>query len=105
MFTSSSIRADTNYQAVLGSAIYAYGLLSNKEGNSPTGTSQFKFFIDNEVHGQFDHIPDGTSGFTYNALLCSIDKLPHGFHEFKINNGVSGGIDSLLLFDYLVYTT
>lgn len=85
-----------------GSAIYAYGLLSNKQGDSPTGTSQLHFAVDNQDYGHFDHIPDGTAGFTYNALLFSADTLPYGLHEFVIQNGVSGGVDSLLLFDYLV---
>lgn len=90
---------------IVGSAIYAYGLLCHHQGTNPACTSQLRFYIDNQLYGSFEYVPDGTAGFTYNTLLFSVDTLPHGPHEFVIQNGVDNKEISLLLFDYLIYTT
>lgn len=41
----------------------------------------------------------------YNVLLFSVDNLTHASRHLVFENGYIGGPTSLLLFDYLVYTT
>lgn len=85
--------------------MYVYGLLSHKKGSSPTGNSHIVFHVDDNVTSNFTFKPDGVGDYTYNALLFSVDNLTHTPHRLVFDNGWHKGPTSLLLFDYLIYTT
>lgn len=81
-----------------------YGILSNAN-DGPSGNADQKFFIDNRPVGTFQHTPDGTGSFVYSALLYSNSSLQYGPHTLIIQNGQQGDLSSLLMLDYLVYST
>ena len=89
-----------------GSAIYAYGVLSSRADQS----THLLFYLDNEPAGNFtytgpDTDPSGVS-YTYDALFYSNTSLRLGEHAFELQNGEGdGGATSLILFDYLIYTS
>ena len=88
----------------IGSAIYVYGILSNAN-DDPSGNADQKFFIDERLVGTFKHTPDGTGSFVYNALLYADSSLSNGPHTLMIQNGQQGDLSSLMMLDYLVYST
>ena len=80
-----------------------YNILSN--GNNPSGASDQTFTVDGHNVSTFKHTPSGDGSFVYNALLYANTSLAHGQHTIKMQNGQSKDLSSLILFDYLVYTT
>lgn len=86
-----------------GSAIYVFGILSNAI-NGPSGNADQLFFVDGQHAGTFTHTPTGDNSFVYNASLFSMN-LQDGQHTLSIQNGQPSDLSSLILLDYLVYTT
>lgn len=87
-----------------GSAFYVFGIQS-QSFSSPTSTADLSFFIDGVLSGTYTYAPPGDAGeYTYNILLWSSSSIPPGPHTFTVQNGQPGGIASLILFDYAVYT-
>lgn len=80
-----------------------YGILSNAN-NDPSGNSDQVFFVDGQKAGTFQHNPSGDGSFVYNALLYANTTLSDGQHTIQVQNGQSGDLSSLILFDYLVFT-
>ena len=85
-----------------GTAVYAFTLLANKIIWTTTFTN-VTFHIDGEDSGIFTHWPDNTTNILYNVSMFSRTGLPNKAHQFEIRMG--GETDSLLLFDYVVYTS
>ncbi|KAI1790962.1 hypothetical protein LXA43DRAFT_1013838 [Ganoderma leucocontextum] len=85
-----------------GSAVYVFNMIANRHGTTSTET-HITFFIDDENVGQYDHTPNDTSDFQYQVPVYTNSTLPYGEHSLKI---VADGTQlSLVLFDYVVYTT
>jgi hypothetical protein len=80
--------------------VYAYCILDHN--SSYTTVTHLTFSIDGIQVGTFEHTPDGSNTFTYNALVYMNTSIPSGQHTFVIHNPTT--IDSLILFDYVVYT-
>lgn len=80
-----------------------YGIQSDSK--STPSTADVFFFIDEKLYGTYTYTPGGTSNFTYDVLLFSVDSIPPKIHALRIENGRQNGGVSLLLLDYLVYTT
>ncbi|KAF9448665.1 hypothetical protein P691DRAFT_32509 [Macrolepiota fuliginosa MF-IS2] len=87
-----------------GTAIYVYTILANTK-TSPTGDSDMTFYLDGDVVGTFVKNAPGTPGFIYNVCVYANDSLPSGEHFLQIQNGHTDGNKTLLLLDYLVYST
>ncbi|KAJ3542875.1 hypothetical protein NM688_g5927 [Phlebia brevispora] len=90
-----------------GSAIYVYGIQCHTL-DFPQCTADIEFYIDGQLMPQtYTFTPDnpGTNTYTYNVLLYGNDALPTGPHSIVIQNGVQGVSSSIILLDYLVYTT
>lgn len=81
-----------------------YGVLSHSAVD-PVSSADILFFIDDDSVGTFSMQPDGQPTYTYNYLLYANDSLPHSRHVFSLQNGQVGGPISLILLDYLVYST
>ncbi|KIP02464.1 hypothetical protein PHLGIDRAFT_122451 [Phlebiopsis gigantea 11061_1 CR5-6] len=85
-----------------GSAIFVYGILMSTFGTS------LALFVDGASAGGFAAPPAGdgaNASYTYNALFFANTALSPGTHFFLLQNGQGvGGPQSLVLFDYLVYT-
>ena len=62
------------------------------------------FYIDGNVVGNFISSPDGTTGYTYNYPVYSNASLNPGPHSFTLQGGHVGGVKSLILLDYIVYS-
>ena len=64
------------------------------------------FFVDGAQVGNYTSQSDGTAGtYTYNVPFYVNPALQPGEHYFLLQNGQGdGGVQSLVLFDYLVYT-
>ena len=82
-----------------GSAVYVFNIIPN---TLPAFTlANISFSIDGEPVGVFFHSPDASSMILYHQLV---------YHNATLNNGphtlvmAPVGNDSLVLFDYLVYT-
>ncbi|KAJ3556410.1 hypothetical protein NM688_g2044 [Phlebia brevispora] len=86
-----------------GYALYVYGIVSQST-ISPNSTADISFYIDGELSGVFTYTPPGESSYLYNVCLYANDSLSAGSHSFMLQNGVAGGITSLVLFDYIIYT-
>lgn len=80
-----------------GSAIYLYGIVKN--------STCLWFFVDDVPHGTFTHSPSVANTFEYNVMLFSVDSLSHEPHVFMVQNRDVNNNISLLLLDYLIYTT
>lgn len=85
---------------ILGSAIYVYGIvMSSKE-------TDLLFFMDHDPAGNFTYQSSGSQTYRYNVLYYANSLLQSGTHHLLLQNGQGdGGNRSLVLFDYLIYTT
>ncbi|KIP01212.1 hypothetical protein PHLGIDRAFT_379487 [Phlebiopsis gigantea 11061_1 CR5-6] len=84
-----------------GSAIYVYGIvMSSKE-------TDLLFFMDHDPSGNFTYQSSGSqTAYRYNVLYYANSLLRSGTHYLLLQNGQGdGGNRSLVLFDYLIYTT
>ncbi|GJE89298.1 hypothetical protein PsYK624_053950 [Phanerochaete sordida] len=88
-----------------GSAIYVFGIQSLST-TLPVSGADILFSIDGEVKGGYKFTPtQENDGYTYNQLLFSIEDLDESSHALQIQNGQFGGGISLVLLDYIVYST
>lgn len=91
-----------------GSAIYVFGMLGQTDvtpaGVNWTTTEDLSFLIDGELSGSFSYNPPGSGPYLYNVCLFSNDALDSGSHTLELQNGRPGGINSLVLFDYIIYS-
>ena len=85
-----------------GVAVYAFVLLVNQVPDRTTFTN-LTFRIDGELAGNFTHWADNTTEILYNVPAFGRTGLPSAPHVFEIH--ASGGNETLVLFDYAVYTT
>src|ERR1700749_139218 len=99
---------------VLGSAVYAYGVMNNRDTGEVitkgfTSDTYLTFLLDGESVGPpFIHTPNNTmvngSYWLYDVLLYSNSSLGcYGQHNLTIMNG-DGGHHSIFLFDYIKYS-
>ncbi|KIP04302.1 hypothetical protein PHLGIDRAFT_201496 [Phlebiopsis gigantea 11061_1 CR5-6] len=88
-----------------GTAIYVFGIFCHNSSNPTTGQSYF-LYLDGNYTGRLSFAPPAAGGeyFIYNYLLFSSGTLSNGPHSFELQNGQLGGVASLVLFDYLIYT-
>ncbi len=87
-----------------GSAFYVYGILSESTSD-PGSIADIVFLIDGQPIGKFVYTPPGIAGgYSFNVLLYGNDTIPQGQHTFTIQNGEVGGLGSLILLDYIVYS-
>ncbi|SJK99289.1 uncharacterized protein ARMOST_02580 [Armillaria ostoyae] len=86
-----------------GTAIYVRCILA-KTTSSPTGNSDMRFYIDDDLVGQFSQTAPGEPGFEYNVTVYYNSSIPAGMHRFTVQNGHVGGRKALLLFDAFIYS-
>ncbi|PSR73092.1 hypothetical protein PHLCEN_2v11039 [Hermanssonia centrifuga] len=87
-----------------GSAIYAFGILSHSSVND-FREENLLFYLDGEPCGAYEQSPvRGDPAYSYNINLYANDSIPHGPHNFTIQNGQQAGSSSLILLDYYVYS-
>ncbi|KAI0722587.1 hypothetical protein C8Q76DRAFT_365887 [Earliella scabrosa] len=86
-----------------GTAVYVYHLVANVIPYITTLTN-VNFYLDSQPVGQFVHYPDPLAPniIEYNVLVYSTTDLPNTRHDLIVY--ASGDEDSLILFDYVVYT-
>ncbi|PIL24993.1 hypothetical protein GSI_12880 [Ganoderma sinense ZZ0214-1] len=85
-----------------GSAVYVFNIVPNNLPGTVT-FANISFTIDGENVGSFTHTPDNSSDILYNHLVYSNTILQDGLHTLIMSAG--GDAQSLILFDYLLYTT
>ena len=86
-----------------GVAVYVYHIVPNHISNEQFTSTNLSFFLDGEHVGQFIHEPANTSTIAYGVLVYVNPTLPDTEHQLNIS---SGGLNaSLVLFDYVVYTS
>ena len=85
-----------------GSAVYVYNIIANAIPSATTLT-QVNFFIDNDLVGNYEHVPQNTGPtFEYGVLVYANASIPYGAHNFIMS--AQGPNTSLILFDYMMYT-
>ncbi|PSS37780.1 hypothetical protein PHLCEN_2v381 [Hermanssonia centrifuga] len=92
-----------------GSAIYVFGIISHNHNNTVRDMDIF-FYIDDHMVGNFKDSPpanpDGGIVYDYNVVLYANPSISQpGSHNFTLQNGQIGGSSSLILFDYIIYTS
>ncbi|KAI0364974.1 hypothetical protein BV20DRAFT_789014 [Pilatotrama ljubarskyi] len=86
-----------------GVAVYVFNMLANNVSATTTVTS-LAFAIDGEHVGSYTHAPDlTTSQILYNVPVYTNTALGNGKHTIEIF--ASQTFSSLILFDYIVYTS
>ncbi|KZV85336.1 hypothetical protein EXIGLDRAFT_753387 [Exidia glandulosa HHB12029] len=86
-----------------GTAVYIYCVLVNNVAAAIADTHVL-FSIDGDQVGAFDHTQvRGQETFMYNHLVYSNQTISMGRHEFTMSS--RQGTNSLILFDYALYTT
>ena len=87
-----------------GSAVYVYNIIANAlPSESATTLTQVNFFIDNDLVGNYEHVPQNTGPtFEYGVLVYANASIPYGAHNFIMS--AQGPNTSLILFDYMMYT-
>lgn len=88
---------------VTGSAIYVYGILPSS--TNPITNVDILFYIDDEQAGAFQSATTYKNAYSYNFPLYSNDSLSYATHTFRLQNGRVGGDLSVVLLDYIVYST
>ena len=86
-----------------GSAVYVFTLLANQIHATTTFTN-LTFYLDGGLVGNFIHEPDSSASILYNVSVFGLLGISNKPHEFEIRMG-GGPKDSLILFDYVIYTT
>ena len=84
-----------------GTAVYLYFLVP-KGLPSTTTMMNTTFFLDGELDGEFFHAQDSGEEFQYRVPVYSKEQLENREHSFMLR--ATGTNESLVLFDYLVYT-
>ncbi|KAI1796623.1 hypothetical protein LXA43DRAFT_1057509 [Ganoderma leucocontextum] len=85
-----------------GSAVYVFNIVPNTLPDTTT-FANISFTIDGKYVGSFTRAPDSSSAILYNYLVYRNTTLKNGLHTLVMSAG--GGTKSLVLFDYLLYTT
>ncbi|RDX42949.1 hypothetical protein OH76DRAFT_1248839 [Lentinus brumalis] len=87
-----------------GSAVYVYNLVANNIPGTTTFTN-LTFILDGTEVGQYSHFPQNNAASTilYRTVVYQNDSLAQAPHTLSIEAG--GPTDSLVLFDYVIYTT
>nr|VWO99247.1 Siderophore exporter MmpL4 [Ganoderma boninense] len=83
-----------------GSAVYVYNILPNTLPSTIT-LANISFSVDGEYVDRFIRAPDSGSTILYNQLVYHNTTLNDGPHSLTM----TAGDNSLVLFDYLIYTT
>lgn len=87
-----------------GTAVYAYNVIANNVSADISADTNLTFYIDNDYVGRYIHIPlPDTMGVQYDVMVYMNQSLPHELHTFTMQ--ATGPKRSLVLFDYIVYTT
>lgn len=87
-----------------GSAVYVFGILSYSI-TDPASSSDISFYIDGDPAGSFQFTPTGQPTYSYNAILYANASLQYANHTLSLQNGRFGGGLSLILLDYIIYST
>ncbi|KAI0756227.1 hypothetical protein C8Q80DRAFT_15905 [Daedaleopsis nitida] len=88
-----------------GTAVYVYNIIANHVPATDTLTS-LSFMLDGEHVATYEHPPTQSSQYMYDVLVYSNGSLEDMKHTLKIQDMTSPtGPPSLVLFDYVVYTT
>ncbi|KAI0640165.1 hypothetical protein C8Q77DRAFT_114694 [Trametes polyzona] len=86
----------------VGQAVYVFNLIGNVAKGTITATN-LSFTLDGTLSGYYSHVPDPHAPqLVYDVLVYSSVDLPHTSHTLVIST--YGGVDSLILFDYVIYT-
>ncbi|KAI1782902.1 hypothetical protein LXA43DRAFT_1137095 [Ganoderma leucocontextum] len=85
-----------------GTAVYVFNILPNTLSNTTTVVN-ISFSIDGTDVGTFTRSPDSSSTILYNQLVYQNTALTDVAHTLIMTAG--GDSKSLVLFDYLLYTT
>ncbi|KAI0331375.1 hypothetical protein GY45DRAFT_1322422 [Cubamyces sp. BRFM 1775] len=91
-----------------GHAVYVYHVVVNYLTYGIVTSTNLAFYIDNESVGFYTHVPTGTKSennppIFYKVPVYTNDSLVEGDHTLMIS--ASGDMETLMLFDYVVYTT
>lgn len=87
-----------------GSAVYVFCVIA-VQAQDFDANMELTFMLDDEVVGVFDLFPpDGADAFSYDVPVYSNASVPAGMHNLTLVNGQSGGIQSLVLLDYIIYS-
>ncbi|KAI0659561.1 hypothetical protein C8Q70DRAFT_933474 [Cubamyces menziesii] len=91
-----------------GHAVYVYHVVVNYLTYGIVTSTNLTFHIDNEQVGSYTHSPTGsesenTPPIFYNFPVYTNESLVEGNHTLMIS--APGDIETLVLFDYIVYTT
>ena len=70
---------------------------------NPISTSDYTFFLDDNIEGVFQKAPDGDSTYHFNQIVFSRDGLANTLHTLRIEAGHSGNT-ALVLLDSVIYT-
>ncbi|THH30166.1 hypothetical protein EUX98_g3998 [Antrodiella citrinella] len=89
---------------VLRSAIYVFCILAHTF-SSPDGNSDMTFLIDGQPVGAFSQSPTGATNYDFNVPVYTNTSIPFGIHTFTLWNGHVNEAKSLVLLDYLIYST
>ena len=84
-----------------GNAVYVYHIVANTIPYVNTLT-RLSFVLDGKKVGEYNHTPDSSSRILYNVPVFASTELETTGHTLVIRGG---GLASLLLFDYVVYTS
>lgn len=87
-----------------GSAVYVFGILAYTI-KGPVGNSDLSFYVDGDLVGTFNFTPPGEDTYSYNTILYANDSLDHASHALTLQNGRAGVHESLILLDYIIYST
>ena len=87
---------------IAGTAVFIFLILANQVPSATTFTN-ISFTLDGSYEGAFMHTPDATIQFEYHVNGFTKNNLQNKAHTILITNQ-PGSDNSLVLFDYLIYT-
>ena len=87
-----------------GSAVYVYNMVANALSSTTTFTN-LTFVLDGTQVGEYEHVPENAPApnFLYRTLVYRSDSLTPTSHVLRME--AAGSNASLILFDYVIYTT
>ncbi|KAH9914654.1 uncharacterized protein BXZ73DRAFT_54830, partial [Epithele typhae] len=89
----------------VGRAVYVYFMVPNTAAIQPTTTfMNVSFYVDQTTTpaGSFIHDPNSSTDISYRQVVFADNSLTNGTHTLTMR--ASGPNESLVLFDYIVYT-
>ncbi|OSD00907.1 hypothetical protein PYCCODRAFT_649823 [Trametes coccinea BRFM310] len=86
----------------IGTAIQVFNILPPVVSAAPTTHTDLIFILDSEVVNSFKADPASGADFRYNVQVFRQDDLENIEHTLTIQT--TSGIESVVLFDYLIYT-